>query len=373
MPRKLTTEEFIANAREIHGDKYDYSKVEYKSAKIKVCIVCPIHGEFWQNPYNHLKGIGCPSCSKKKKHHNDSFIKEAKIIHGNKYDYSKVEYKNNHTKVCIICPEHGEFWQAPSKHLSAQGCPKCSIVSISLKKRMDFNDFIELSNKQHGNKYNYSKAIYINCDTPIEIICPIHGSFWQTPYRHLKGHGCHMCSHRSYIYSKNEFIEKSILIHGNKYDYSLVEYLGNKKKVKIICPEHGVFEQIPTVHYVNKCGCPKCSASHGELKVEEYLKNNGIEYKTQYSVKLEQQMFSRNNLKIDFYLPKHNKFIEFNGIQHYEFTPAFHKTKEEFTKQVERDKRLKEYCKENKIKLIVIKYNQIDKIEEILNKKLKIN
>lgn len=105
-------------------------------------------------------------------------------------------------------------------------------------------------------------------------------------------------------------------------------------------------------------------------KINDYLKQNNIEYKAQYPIKLEQQMFSRNNLKIDFYLPKYNTFIEFNGEQHYKRIPYFHKSEDDFQMQVERDKRLKDYCKKNKIKLIVIKYNQINKIEKILNKEL---
>lgn len=171
---------------------------------------------------------------------------------------------------------------------------------------------------------------------------------------------------------QEDFILRSIIVHGDKYNYEKVNYKGMHEKVNIICRKHGVFSQTPASHLSGK-GCPKCKINKGEAIIGYYLKQNNIEYKSQYPVKLEKQMFSRNRLKIDFYLPNYNTFIEFNGIQHYEFTPAFHKTKEEFNKQVERDKRLKDYCKGNKIKLIVIKYNQIDKIEEILNKKLKIN
>ena len=126
----LTTESFIEKAKKVHGDKYDYSKVEYKNCKTKVCIICPKHGEFWQEARQHLSGRGCPECKRKKcgssqKSNIKDFINKAKEVHGNKYDYSKVEYKNSKTKVCIICPEHGEFWQRPYVHLLGQGCPKC--------------------------------------------------------------------------------------------------------------------------------------------------------------------------------------------------------------------------------------------------------
>ena len=125
-------EHFIEKAYTVHGNKYDYSKVEYYNCKEKVCIICPEHGEFWQTPDNHLQGRGCPICryissSKKNTKNINDFIKKAEEVHNKKYDYSKVEYKNNSTKVCIICPEHGEFWQTPTVHIDKkQGCPKCS-------------------------------------------------------------------------------------------------------------------------------------------------------------------------------------------------------------------------------------------------------
>ena len=132
MPKKKTREEFIKETTEKHGDKYDYSKVDYVNNYTKICIICPEHGEFLQTPSNHLSGQGCPKCKADKTRERlilskEGFIKKARLVHGNKYDYSKVEYVNNRTKVCIICPEHGEFWQTPNHHLSGCGCPKCGI------------------------------------------------------------------------------------------------------------------------------------------------------------------------------------------------------------------------------------------------------
>lgn len=136
--RKLTKEEFVKKAKEVHGDKYDYSKVEYKNKRTKVCIICPTHGEFWQYPDNHvINKNNCPYCSGKKKKTTDIFIEEAIKIHGKRYDYSKVEYKRAHDKVCIICPEHGEFWQTPHSHLSMKcGCKSCkkSLFEFAIEK-----------------------------------------------------------------------------------------------------------------------------------------------------------------------------------------------------------------------------------------------
>lgn len=143
---KKTTEQFIEEAKKIHGNKFNYSKSEYKNAHTKVCIICPEHGEFFQSPISHLRGDKCPSCSGNKKLTSEQFIKKSNEIHNNKFDYSKVDYKNNSTKVCIICPEHGEFWMQPSNHLNGQGCPKCGrINAINKTIKWDYDKCFELA------------------------------------------------------------------------------------------------------------------------------------------------------------------------------------------------------------------------------------
>ena len=137
---KLTTEELIKKAREVHGDKYDYSKVEYVNSTTKVCIICPKHGEFWQIPKKHLSGQGCEKCfreslAKRYSMGRDKFIEKATVVHNGFYDYSAVEYINSHTYVQIICPIHGAFPQVPSSHLKGHGCPKCADIENGLKKR----------------------------------------------------------------------------------------------------------------------------------------------------------------------------------------------------------------------------------------------
>ncbi|WGZ93393.1 MAG: DUF723 domain-containing protein [Candidatus Thiothrix putei] len=124
--RKLTTKEFIKRSREVHSDRYDYSKVEYVNNKTKVVIICPEHGDFEQSPNSHLSGIGCPHCANEsKKLTQESFIQKANEVHDNKYDYSKVEYTHSATKVEIICPIHGAFEQTSYNHLRGSGCPHC--------------------------------------------------------------------------------------------------------------------------------------------------------------------------------------------------------------------------------------------------------
>ena len=196
---KLTTEEFIAKAKAVHGDRYDYSKVKYVDSKAKICIICKEHGEFWQQPSNHLRGIRCPQCgfevrrAKRTLPAEDFFI-SAKTIHGDKYDYSKVKYVNKRTKVCIVCPEHGDFWQSPQKHLAGQGCEKCFRESLHKRYALGKERFIEKANAVHKGLYDYSDIEYVNSKSYVKIICPLHGPFMQIPSSHLKGHGCPKCA-----------------------------------------------------------------------------------------------------------------------------------------------------------------------------------
>ena len=200
--RAMSKEEFIAKSMKVHGDKYDYSKLEYVNSHTKVCIICPIHGEFWQIPDAHVRGVSCPKCAHRStKYAISEWVEKARKVHGDKYDYSKVKYVNNKTKVCIICPTHGEFWQTPNSHLLGQGCRKCGINRITTSLKHTTEDFIEQSKEIHGDKYDYSKVKYDGNKNAVCIICPTHGEFWQTPHEHLDGCGCPKCAT---YYSKYE-------------------------------------------------------------------------------------------------------------------------------------------------------------------------
>jgi len=254
-----TTEDVIKEFREAHGDKFDYSLVEYKNAKTKVKIICPTHGVFEQSFESHLKNkTGCPKCAGHGKT-NEEVVKEFREVRGDKFDYSLVEYKNNKTKVKIICPIHGIFEQVPTLHLKNKtGCPKCAGHGKTNE------EAIANVKKVHGDKFDYSLTEYVGVDYKIKIICPIHGIFEQYYSAHLNGFGCKKCAYENQKIKKSkknkeEFIIKANEIH-NKYDYSLVEYENAHIEVKIICPIHGVFEVKPTNHLRNKNGkCPKCN------------------------------------------------------------------------------------------------------------------
>ena len=181
--KKLTSEEFINKANKIHNNKFDYTKSNYVDSISKVEIICPIHGSFWQTPKNHLKG-GCRFCSKEP--NEKSFLTKAISIHKNKYSYGK--YNGNNFKLDIFCPIHGKFQQMAYSHIAGHGCGKCD------NKHQTTDDFIQKADIIHNNKFDYTKTTYINSTTKVVIICPIHGEFEQKPVYHLQKNGCPRCA-----------------------------------------------------------------------------------------------------------------------------------------------------------------------------------
>lgn len=186
----------------------------------------------------------------------EKFLELSKGIHGDKYDYTLVEYKNTSTKVKIICPEHGIFEKRPKHHYSGSGCKECS----SNRQKLSLSEFIERSDEIHNNWYDYSKFEYINSRTKSTIICPKHGKFEQSPNHHLSNRGCEECWKENKFIGTEEFIRRSDKVHGDRYDYSSVNYTGALDKVIIICPKHGEFEQEASSH-LRGTGCPTCSSS----------------------------------------------------------------------------------------------------------------
>ena len=363
--KKLTTEDFIKKAKQVHGDKYDYSKVEYINSNTKVCIICPEHGEFYQTPNSHLSGGGCTSCvifQKKYILTTEDFIKKAKQVHGDKYDYSKVDYINNNTKVCITCPKHGDFFMVPKNHVYCkQGCPICKLDKNKIMLTKTTYDFVTESKKIHNNKYDYSKVEYINSHIKVCIICPEHGEFWQTPSAHINNkQGCPICGrlkvNNSLKLTTEDFIKKAKQIHGDKYDYSKVEYDNYNTQVIIICPIHGEFWQTPDSHLQGK-GCKMCGItfSKGEDEIRNFLIEN-----------IGKDNFVIGNRKLikpfelDFYIQSKNVAIEFNGIK-------WHSEKyKEKTYHLQKTN----LCKEKGIKLIHIFEDEFHNSKEIVLNKI---
>lgn len=312
MAKRATTEEFIAKARKIHGDRYDYSKVNYVNSKTKVNIVCSIHGNFEQIPNVHLMKCGCPECgreisNRKRSITTEIFIEKSRLVHGNKYDYSQVEYINNRKKVKIICPTHGLFLQVPDSHMCGKGCIYCGGRAPLTKET-----FIFRSQEKHGQKYDYSRVEYINNIEKVEIVCKKHGSFYQSPSHHMDGEGCPECAllRISSIYRlpKDKFVERSKIKHEDKYDYSLVEYKNLHDKVKIICPQHGIFLQEPNSHLSGR-GCPRCAYSNCSKEEKEWLQSLNISsMKYSFIIRIDGKKFI-----VDGFDPDTNTIYEYLG------------------------------------------------------------
>lgn len=277
MAKRKTTEEFVQQAKRVHGDRYNYSQVQYQASYTKVSIECKEHGLFEQQPGHHISGSGCPTCGSKKagesnKKGLEKFLIDAEVAHGNKYDYSKVVYINSKTKIVIICRHHGEFKQSPHNHTSIKhGCRKCSGTSP-----LSQEEFLRRSNQKHDNFYDYSNTIYKSMKDKVIIICREsgHGEFKQQANNHMNGAGCPKCART---------LPKTLS------DYQNIAQLRGFIFLETVCPSkastpcrwkcannHEWFASFSNVAGKNETGCPICShiqlGINSRYGVDEYTK-----------------------------------------------------------------------------------------------------
>lgn len=283
---KWNTAVFIERATEIHGDRYDYSNVDYKCAISKVKIGCKEHGEFEQAPSKHLSaGHGCPTCGIQKCAKNSSipfetFVQRAKEKHGDTFQYIESSYTGMKDTLKLICSTHGEVSMTGVDHCKSKtGCPKCRFTSQAKSKTITHEEFLQKSKKLHGDTYDYSKTVYELGKKHLTIICKVHGEFQQTGGGHLLGRGCKKCAD-----SKNgeerrktteQYIAEAKAVWGDTYDYSLVKYTHVHNKVQIICKIHGIFIKSAGSHLRDRQGCQQCKPKkHSKMSVEwlNYMK-----------------------------------------------------------------------------------------------------
>jgi hypothetical protein len=286
------------------------------------------------------------------------FISKSKLIHGDKYDYSKCVYVNNKEKVCIKCPEHGDFLVRASSHIKGIGCKICSGRKLTTKL------FIDKANVVHKNKYDYSKTNYVIGSKKVIIICKIHGEFSQNPGNHLLGRGCEKCASNSKL-TTEIFVERSNKIHNDKYDYSKSVYVNSRNKVSINCPIHGIFKQKADAH-INGDGCPTCSNEQNvnETKLLNFIRKTFPELLviSQYNC----DWLGRQS--IDIYIPKFKIGIEYQGDQHFKPIKFFGGEKR-FKQEIKRDNRKYNLCNKNGLILLYFTYNKKIIIEQkLINK-----
>lgn len=321
---QIARDKFIKEANNIHNNKYDYSKSNYKSAKENIIIICLIHGEFEQSPNKHLCGNGCRKCANDKIKERMSipwniYMEDLHKIHNNKYDYSKVIWKGVDIDIIVICPIHGDFEIRPADHKRGRECQKCSKETHIQYNKLDTEEFIKKSIEIWGNKYNYSKTNYIDSNNKVIIICDKHGEFEQLPSNHYK-YGCGNCGYEQNMRNiklkeecKNNFEIKANKIHNNTYDYSRANYIDVVTKLIVICKKHGDFNISPSNHLRGK-GCSKC-VNKTEQKLYDKL---SILYSTlQQQFKVE-WCKNKTYLPFDFVIPENKIIIELDGRQHFQ-------------------------------------------------------
>lgn len=368
MERSLrsNTEEFIEKAREIHGDKYSYEKAVYVGCTKPLVIICPVHGEFLMSPHKHISGKqGCPECGKlaraAKRNKGAQFVERAKAIHGDKYDYSLVNYKTCKDRVEIICNECGKhFTQTPDNHINLQrGCPFCGAESSKeklaarskarkgqklghyqkkdgtlSKQRCTTEEFLKkVFNKfpQNINLFDYSHVKYTTCEEKVEIHCKVCGYIMhQKPSDHLLGKGCKRCAGRATsakkIPSFEEVVRRAREVHGDKYEYFADSYVGMSKPMLIKHKKCGnVFQQRPEFHIGKKQGCPFCQhvVSSGEKDVLAFVKKY-THCEVQNNVRIVPDFFVGSRLihkaELDIYIPDLKLAIEYNGTHFHDIS-----------------------------------------------------
>lgn len=235
--RSTDTPSFIERAKWIYGDKYDYTKTIYVGSFVPVTIVCPIHGDFEQKPPIHLRGSACKLCGYESyTNSKESFIAASVEIHGDKYDYSKMEYKNLLTPAKIICKIHGEFEQLPKLHKSGYGCQICSAESIGDSKRFSKEEFIKKATNMHGDRFDYTKTVYKNSVEKFTVTCKLHGDFETHQQLHTENvsGGCREC-HRIRMSTSNK---RSSLLSEKENKDSIVYH------VRLTSPVGEVFDKV---------------------------------------------------------------------------------------------------------------------------------
>ena len=307
-PNKITAEHFIEKAIQTHGNKWDYSKVDYKTCKDKVIIICKIHGDFNQTPDSHVQGQGCPQCgyttiALKTTKTQEQYIREAVEKHGELYDYSQTIYKKHTDKLNIICRVHGIFQQKAGNHLRGDGCIKCAGVY-----KYTTEEWVDLAKQKHGNdKFDYSKVVYILCNLEVIIGCKsCSRDFKQTPVSHMHSNiGCDWCR-KKHWYTTEEWIEEAKKIHGDIYDYSKVTYKTALEQVIIICKIHGEFSQTPSSHLSSGCGCSKCSKVYSP-NTKEWIERARIIHGEVYDYS--KSIYSKSSDPIIIICKKHGEWL----------------------------------------------------------------
>lgn len=366
---RLSQDEFIKKLEAVNINIIPLDK--YVTAKEKIRFKCSVCNSIWEaTPDSVLKGSGCPKCAVKRVHSMQKLSQEEVVRRVNSINPNIIlldKYINSKTSLQCYCKKHKlKFTSKAQTVLSGTYiCPECKKEKVSEKQMKSNKEFI--NQLKNLNICVLPLEDYKGSNVKIAFKCLKCGYIREAIPSNVIAHngGCPKCAGQS-IKSLTDFIIQANIVHNNKYLYSKAKYLGRHNKTTIICPIHGDFEQEIGSH-LSGCGCSKCNQSKGEQQVQKILESLNISFSNQFKIK-NNQYFANKYIAVDFQF-KYNEqeyFIEYNGKQHYEPIEYFG-GEERFKKQVERDNDLRQYCKDNNIRLLEIKYTEdLDNMESII-------
>lgn len=331
----LTQAEFIDRCRGLHGDRYSYATTIYTGMASPIEVTCKQHGPFQIRAASFVQRgtteTKCPECyrqwnASRCAMSTDEFVAKAKEVHGDRYLYSKTEYRSHRYKVVVTCKVHGDFHQDPSNHLSGHGCPMCAHDATGDRTRLQQDDFLRKARAKHGDAYGYELARYTRYGDKATIRCPEHGYFTQIVADHLDGHGCPACGTQiapgAPALPFDTFEARARLVHGDEYQYDREAFSTVRSKVRIKCEQHGWFEQVGANH-LNGTGCPFCSISVPHRELLQVIKSLEVSHTSNDRSGIVGYGKSGMPLESDIYLPDHGIAIEVNGLYwHSSASPA---------------------------------------------------
>ena len=373
MSHKYIQEEFLNKVKSCNHNNIDYSLFRYGGNNKKGVCRCGVCGYVWETvPMSLFKNHGCPECAKMKKSLNltnttDGVIKKFRETHGDRYDYSKVIYINDKTKVEIVCKEHGSFWQTPSSHIQGRGCPKCS-GGINLTQE----EFEERMSKKYKD-IDFSEFKYVNAFTPGKCKCKICSNVWETTYSSLIHAivGCPECATNSRKLKRTDTLELFIKKYKekypeNNYDFSKSEYVNSLTKFNVVCKKHGEFSVRPN-QLMSGCGCPRCNDSKLEKLIREKLTQLGIYFIQGGYYDWIVNPDTKHKMTLDFYIPNKKIAIECQGVQHFAPIDIFG-GEMTLKENIFKDTFKKEACVNNGVELVYFldeKYNGFMKHDDV--------
>ena len=311
-------EQYIAEIREIHGDKFILDEVVYRDVKEKIQPICPKHGPWWITPDNFRRGHGCPGCRNeslsetRKPLTTEVFKERVRKKYGNKYLLKKVDYQGPRVKILVGCKKHGDFSVFPQALLLGEGCAECGDYTV--KTKLTQKEFLARIPKTIKERYDLSKALYKGQDIPVEVTCEEHGTWITSPTRLWHNRECPRCSYdkvsKDRALPRKEFLRRCHSVYGKDYSYKDTIYKSTADDISVWCKKHKrEFTCNAGLHFRGLAPCPQCSARNSgpQRKVQDFLQGKlGLEIEINYKI--------TPDVEVDIFAPSHRIAVEINGV-----------------------------------------------------------